>query len=368
MSKDYYKILDVSKEATQDEIKKAFRKMAMKHHPDRQGGDEAKFKEINEAFQILGDKDKRQRYDQFGSDFEQQGGFGSGMNWDDIMNAARQGNFGGFQGFSGGNIDLGDIFGDIFGFGNRSSANHRSQERGRDIQVDIEIDFKEAAFGIEREINLRKQSKCDVCSGSGGEPTSGMKNCGTCNGQGQILQTQRTFLGAMQTVSACPHCQGRGQIPGKKCKHCNGDGILAKSGSHKIKIPAGIADGQAIRLNGMGEAARYNGVNGDLFTRIHVKPLKGFDRDHADVFTTSEINFTQAVLGDKIEVQTLEGEVKVVVPAGTESGQLIRLRGRGMYFLGRSARGDHFVRIKIKVPKKVNRKAKNLLQELKNEL
>ena len=365
MSKDYYKILGVEKNATQDELKKAFRKLAMKHHPDK-GGDEAKFKELNEAYQVLGDKDKRQRYDQFGSDFESQGGFGGGMSWEDFMNSARSGGAGGF----GGGIDLGDIFGDLFGFGGggRGGRGQSRQERGNDIQVDVEIEFKEAAFGVDKKVNLRKQSTCDVCHGSGGEPGSDNKDCGTCNGQGQVVQTQRTFLGAMQTVSTCPHCHGRGKIPSKQCKHCGGDGILSKSEETNMKIPAGIEDGQAIKLSGKGEAARYNGITGDLYVRVHVKPLKGFDRRGADVYTESQINFVQAVLGDKIEVETLEEKVKVVVPNGTESGQLIRLRGRGMHYLNRSGRGDHYVQVKIKVPKKVNNKAKKLFEELKSEL
>lgn len=365
MSKDYYKILGVDKNATQDELKKAFRKLAMKHHPDK-GGDEKKFKEINEAYQVLGDQNKRQRYDQFGSDFESQGGFGSGMGWEDFMNATRQGNFGGF---GRGGIDLGDIFGDLFGFGgNRGSQGGNRQERGNDIQIDVEIEFKEAAFGVEKEVNLRKQSECDVCKGSGGEPDSDNKSCGTCHGQGQVVQTQRTFLGAMQTINVCPHCHGRGEISAKKCKHCGGDGILSKTNKMQIKIPGGISDGQAIRLSGQGEAARFGGISGDLYVRIHVKSLSGFDRDGADIYTSVSINFSQAVLGDKIEVETLEDKVKVVVPAGIESGQLIRLRGRGMNYLNRSGRGDHYVKVNIKVPKKVNRKTKKLLEELSGHL
>jgi len=370
MSKDYYNILGVNKEATQDEVKKAFKKLAMKYHPDRQGGDETKFKEINEAYQVLGDKEKRQKYDQFGSDFETQGGFGGGMSWEDFMNAAKQGNFSGFGGFGGGGIDLDDIFGDLFGFGRQSSSRGRSagREQGSDIQVDVEITFEEAAFGVEKEISLRKQSACDVCGGSGGEPGSEMKTCGTCRGQGQVVQRQQTFLGAMQTVSTCPHCHGRGKIPANKCRHCGGDGILAKSEKISVKMPGGIEDGQAIRLPNKGEAAPYGGVNGDLYVRVHIKPKKGFDREGVDVFTSAEITFPQAVLGDKIEVNTLEGKVKVAVPSGTEHGQLIRLRGKGMNYLNRSGRGDHYVKVKIKVPKKVNRETKKLLEDLGDKL
>ncbi|MBI4427162.1 MAG: molecular chaperone DnaJ [Candidatus Magasanikbacteria bacterium] len=373
MSKDYYKILGVEKNATQDELKKAFKKLAMQHHPDRPGGDEKKFKEINEAFQVLGDAEKRKKFDQFGSDFEQQGGWGgAGGSWEDVMNAFRQQQGGGQGGFSFnfGGADFSDLFGgfgDIFG---SASARHgrASARQGRDIQVDIEIDFKEAAFGVEKELSLRKQSKCDVCGGTGGEPGSKIETCGTCRGQGQVTQVQRTFLGAMQTVVSCSACNGRGKKSTKTCKHCGGDGILAKTFSINIKIPAGIDDGQSIRLSGHGEAAPHGGQSGDLYVQAHVKHQKVFHREGSDVYTDNEINFTQAVLGDKIEVETIDGVIKVVVPEGTESGQLIRLRGHGIQHLGHSGRGDHYVRVKIRVPRRVSRGAKKLLEELKSEL
>lgn len=361
MSKDYYKILGVEKNASKDEIKKAFKKKAMEFHPDRPTGNEEKFKEVNEAFQVLGDEQKRQRYDQFGSDFEQQGGFGGGAGWEDFMNAARGGGFGG----NFGGVDLGDIFGDLFGFG--GGRRNGRQERGKDIQIDLEIDFKEAAFGTEKQVNLRKQSTCEVCHGSGGEPGAKKTTCSTCHGQGQVKQVQRTVLGAIQTVSTCPHCHGRGEMPEKKCKHCGGDGILAKTENIKIKIPAGIDNGQSIRLPGHGEAARYGGTSGDLYVRIHVKSSKDFQRDGADVYSEKSISYPQAVLGDKVEVETLEGEVKIVVPPGTEHGQLIRLKGKGANHLARQTRGDQYVKIKIEVPKKVSRKIKKLLEELAKE-
>ncbi len=367
MSKDYYKILGVEKNASTDEIKKAFKKLAMQHHPDRPGGNEAKFKEVNEAYQVLSDQSKRQKYDQFGSDFEQQGGFGGGAGWEDFMRAARGQGGGGFE-FNFGGGDFGDIFGDLFGGGGRGRPRQGGQTRGRDIQVDVELDFKEAAFGVERVINLRKQSKCDVCNGSGGEPGSKMDSCGECKGQGQVVQVQRTFLGAMQTVVTCATCHGRGQTHSKKCKHCSGHGVLAKSTTNKVKIPAGIDNGQSIRVSGHGEAAPHGGQSGDLYVQVHVKPSQQFERDGSDVYTTAEINFPQAVLGDHIGVETIDGTVKVVVPEGTESGQLIRLRGKGIQHLSGSGRGDHYVRVKINVPRKVNKNAKKLLEDLKKEL
>ncbi len=363
--KDYYKILGVEKNASTDDIKKAFKKAAMQHHPDRPGGNEAKFKEINEAYQVLSDKEKRQRYDQFGSDFEQQGGFSGGMNWEDVMNSFR-GQGGTQGGFSGGDFgDLGDIFGDFFG-GGRSRG--RGQARGQDIQVDVEIDFKEAAFGVEKEISLRKQNKCDICKGSGGEPDSKMETCGTCHGQGQVTQMQRTFLGNMQTAVVCSDCHGTGKKPSKKCKHCGGSGVVQSNSTIKVKIPAGIDNGQSIRLDGHGEAAPHGGGNGSLYVRVRVKSYKDFGREGYDVYTEKEVSFPQAVLGDKVEVETLDGVEKLLVPEGVESGQLIRLRGKGIQHLDRNVRGDHYVKIKIKVPKKISRDVRKKLEDLKSEL
>ena len=362
MSKDYYKILGLEKNASVDDVKKAFKKSAMQHHPDRPGGDEKKFKEINEAYQVLGDAEKRKRYDQFGSDFEQQGGFGGGVNWEDFMQQARGG---GFSGNFGG-VDLGDIFGEMFGFGGGRQG--RREARGNDIQVDIEINFKEAAFGVEREISLRKQEKCDVCQSSGAEPGSAVDTCHTCKGQGQVAQIRRTILGSMQTVTTCPDCRGRGKRAGKKCKHCGGDGIMAKTSNIKLKIPAGIDDGQSIRLTGHGEAASHGGQSGDLYARVHVKPLKGFAREGYDIYTEKEISYPQAVLGDHIAVETLDGEIKLVVPEGTESGQLIRLRDKGVPRLEGRGRGDQYVKVKIRVPKKLNRETRKKLEELTTEL
>ena len=353
-------MLGVDKNASPEEIKKAFKKLALEHHPDRPSGNEAKFKEINEAYQVLGDAEKRKRFDQFGSDFEQQGGFGGG-NWDDFMRAARGGQGGDFSG----GIDLGDIFGDIFGGGRGGRG---QPNRGRDIQVDVEIDFKEAAFGVERELSLRKQAACDVCGGNGAEPGSKLDTCPTCKGQGQMNQAQRTFFGTVQTIVTCPDCRGQGKKPSKKCQHCGGDGILPKTVTVKVKIPAGIDDGQSIRVTGHGEAAPHGGASGDLYVAVHVRSSKIFERDGVNVYTDNEINFAQAAMGDTIKVETIEGAVNVVVPEGTESGQLIRLRGKGIPHLGGSARGDHYVRVKIRVPKKLSKNAKRLLDELKGEI
>lgn len=338
----------------------------MEHHPDRPGGNEAKFKEVNEAFQVLNDKDKRAKYDQYGSDFDQQGGFGGGGNWDDFMRQARGGQGGGFE-FNFGGQDFGDIFGDIFG-ASSARRGRATAANGRDIQVDTEITFKEAAFGVEKEISLRKQSACDVCSGNGAEPGTKMDKCKTCGGQGQVMQNQRTIFGTVQSAVICPDCHGRGEKPNKKCKHCGGNGILAKTSSIKIKIPAGINNGESIRLSGHGEAAPHGGQAGDLYIRAHVRAHAGWERDGFDVYAYTEINFAQAVLGDMIETETLDGIIKVVIPEGVEHGQLIRLKGHGTTELGRSTRGDHYLKIKIRIPKKISRDAKTKLEDLKKDI
>lgn len=365
MAKDYYKSLGVEKNASPEEIKKAFKKAAMQHHPDRQGGDEKKFKEINEAYQVLSDADKRQRYDQFGSDFEQQGGFGGGAGWEDFMRAARGQQGGGFS-FDFGGMDFGDAFGEMFGFGGGRSGTREA--RGRDMQVEVALDFKEAAFGVQKDITLKKQMACDTCKGSGGEPGASIDTCKTCNGQGRTTQTQRTFLGAVQTLVTCATCHGRGKFPSKKCGSCGGGGIKPQSVTVQVKIPAGIDDGQSIRLTGHGEAAPHNGTSGDLYVSVHVKPSKVFHREGYDVFTDKDISFADAVLGAKMEVETLDGNVNVLVPEGTESGQLIRLKEKGVPHVNGRGRGDQYVKVKIRVPRKVSKTVKKSLEDLRNEL
>jgi molecular chaperone DnaJ len=369
MSKDYYKVLGVSKDASQDEIKKAFRKLAHQYHPDKQGGDEAKFKEVNEAFQVVGNAEKRQKYDQFGSDFAQQGGFGGGAGWEDFMRAARGGGQGfGNANFDFGGFDMGDIFGDIFGFGGGSRRGGRGQTRGNDIQVDIQLEFKEAVFGVEKEIKLNKNNNCAVCNGSGVEPGSKLNTCPDCKGQGQVRRVQQTILGAMQTVSACPTCQGRGQKAEKICKHCSGRGLTKSESNYKIKIPAGIDNGQSIRLEGKGEGGGAGGLAGDLYVRVHVRPDKNLQREAENIFSEIHVSYPQAVLGDKVEIETLDGLKTIVVPEGTQSQQQIRLRDLGVPHLHGRGRGDHYVKVVVDVPKKVGRGARKLIEELGKEL
>jgi molecular chaperone DnaJ len=363
MSKDYYKILGVEKTASKEELKKAFRKLAHKYHPDKQGGDEEKFKEVNEAFQVVGNDEKRQQYDQFGSDFDQQGGFGGGAGWGDFMRAARGQNGGGMH-FDFGGVDLGDLFGGMFGGGGRG----RRVRRGRDIQIDVQLEFKEAVFGIEKEIRLTKNNNCDVCGGDGTEPGSNLKKCEQCKGQGQVKRVQQTILGAMQSVGACPSCNGAGEVAEKKCKHCGGDGQVRSESVYKIKIPAGIDNGGAIKLNGKGESAGIGGQAGDLYIVVHVRPDKVLQRDGFDIYTNLHISYPQAVLGDKIEIDTLDGKKKLVIPEGTQSHQQSRLKGLGVPQLHGGSRGSHFVRVIVDVPKRASRKAKKILHELDEEL
>lgn len=368
MSKDYYKTLGVEKTAGADEIKKAFRKLAHKYHPDKQTGDEEKFKEVNEAFQVLGDEQKRKQYDQFGADFAQQGGFGGGRGWDDFMRAARgQGDFSGF-GSNFGGVDLGDLFGNIFGGGFSGGHGGQGRHRGNDIQVDVEINFKDAAFGTEKEIRLTKNNNCDVCSGSGAEPGSKMKQCGTCNGQGQVRHVQRTILGAMQQVSVCPHCAGRGESAEKMCKHCGGDGMVRSESVYKVKIPAGIDNGGTIRLSGKGESAGAGGQAGDLYVVVHVRNDRDFAREGDDVYSKTTVSYPQAALGDNVKIQTLDGEKTISVPPGTQPHQLIRLKGLGIANLHTARRGDQYVKVVVDIPKKLSRKAKKLIEDLKVEL
>lgn len=363
MSKDYYKTLGVEKTATQDEIKKAFRKKAHKLHPDKPNGDEAKFKEVNEAYQILGDETKRQQYDQFGSDFAQQGGFGGGMGWDDFMRAARGGQ-GGMH-FDFGGVDLGDIFGDMFGGGGRRTRRART---GNDVQTDVTISFADAMKGVEEEISVNIIHDCDTCDGNGAEPGSSMKTCDTCHGQGMVTRVQQTLLGAMQTQATCPSCGGAGEQAEKKCHNCTGSGVERSKKTYTVKIPAGIDTGQSIRLSGKGESGGPGGMAGDLYVTVRVKADKRFKREGNDIHTDLHVSYPQAVLGETLEIDTIDGAKQLVVPAGTESHQKIRLKGYGAPDVNGRGKGDQYVRVIVDIPKKVNKKTKKMLEELQAQL
>jgi molecular chaperone DnaJ len=376
MSKDYYNTLGVGKDATDDEIKRAYRKLAHQHHPDKPGGDEAKFKEVNEAYQVLSDKEKRDQYDQYGQTFEQaqsQGGGFSGFEGFRDFSSFAEGfdfNFGsGSRSGRGGTSGFEDIFGDIFsqaGFGGGKRRGAK-RYRGEDIQVDVEITFSEMAEGIEREMELYKRVKCEKCQGEGVEPGSKKVECPTCEGEGQIKTNRRTILGTFQQVSVCPDCQGEGKVPEMKCKKCGGDGRMREYEKIKIKIPAGIKDGQTIRLENMGEAGEKGGEAGDLYVNIHILPDERFSREGDDIHSEIKISFSQAALGDKISVDTIGGEVKLRIPAGTQSGEIFRLKGKGVKHLGHYGYGDHYVKIQLATPTHLTREQRELLERLQEE-
>jgi len=353
--RNYYEILGVEKNASVDEIKKAYRKLALKYHPDKGGSkeDEAKFKEINEAYQVLSDPEKRKRYDQFG----QAGpGGGAGYNWSDFAGSGF--NTGGF------NINfedlggIGDIFGDIFGGGQT-----RQPQRGADIEVSITVDFADIISGGEKEIVLDKYNECNQCQGSGAEPGTKVENCKACGGSGQVKKARQTMFGTFAQVTACDQCQGTGKIPEKKCSKCSGAGRIKERKSLKIKIPAGIDSGQTIRITGKGEAGPQGTPPGDLYVTISVRPDIRFKRQGADIKSSQEISFPQAALGTTIDVETVEGKIKLKIPAGTQSGKIIKLSGKGLPTPGSGRKGDHLVEIIVKTPTKLSRKQKKLLEE-----
>jgi len=370
-NQDLYSVLGVDKNATQDEIKKAYRKLAHKYHPDKQGGDENKFKEVNSAYQVLGNEQKRKQYDQFGSSFNQAGGAGGpgGMNWEDFARAqgtAGGGPFGG--GFNQQNVefDMGDIFGDLFGFGRRSSGGRSRSTQGNDIQTEMQVEFRDAVFGAEKLVDLYKYKICSKCGGDGAEPGSKIETCKTCQGRGQVERVQQTILGAFRTASVCPDCGGEGKTIGKKCTKCGGEGRAKESEKMKIKIPAGISDGETIRLAGKGEAGQKGTMPGDLFITIKVTPDPNFKREDDNIISEEDISFSQAALGDKIKVQTLDGKVMLKIPAGTQSGKVFKLSGKGVPHLRTRGRGDHLVTVNVVTPTKLTRQQKKLFEELAN--
>lgn len=361
MSKDYYNILGVEKNASKEEIKKAFYKLAHKYHPDKKGGNEMKFKEVNEAYQTLSDEEKRAKYDQFGIGYENMGGGYGG---------AGQGGFGGFDfsGFqnSGAEFDFGnlnDIFSDFFGGGMGGS---RSQvRRGRDISTEMQISFSESVFGIERKILITKTSQCLTCKGSGAKPGSGMATCKHCNGQGKIHETKRSFLGTISSTKVCEECHGAGEVPKELCEKCKGKGVLRREEEISIAIPAGIRDGEIVRMTGMGEAIQ-KGTSGDLYIKINVASHPVFKREGNDLVMSLNLKLSEALLGREYPIQTLDEEIKVTIPEGVKMNEILRVRGKGVPS-SKSKRGDLLIKLNIKLPEKLSRKSRELIEELKKE-
>lgn len=356
MAKDYYQILGVGKTASKDEIKKAFYKLAHKYHPDKKEGDEAKFKEVNEAYQVLSDDGKRSKYDQYGSGFENMGG--------------PSGGYGGFEGFdfggfqNGAEFDFGnlnDIFSDFFGGG----MGRGQSRRGRDISTEIQISFSEAVFGIERRILITKTSQCLTCHGSGAKAGSKMDTCKTCNGQGQIREAKRTILGTISSTKVCDTCFGSGEVPKDPCETCKGKGVLRREEEIQVVVPAGIRDGEMIRMSGMGEAVT-KGTSGDLYIKINVAPHPVFKRDGSDLVMNLNLKLSDALLGTKYPIETLDGHIEVTIPEGVSVNEVLRVKGKGVP-TGKNKRGDLLIKLNIKMPNKISRKSRELIEKLKEE-
>lgn len=360
--RDYYEVLGLSKGSSETEIKKAYRKAAMKYHPDKYTNAteaekkeaEEKFKELNEAYQVLSDPEKRQQYDQFGHAAFEQGA----------------GGFGGFNGFEG----FGDIFGDIFGsafggggFGGFGGGRRSTVQAGNDLRIQVEISLEEAAEGIEKTVKYKRNGKCSHCDGTGAEEKK-TKECSTCHGSGRVQMQQRTVFGVMQNVVECPDCHGRGRVPEKKCKHCHGEGIEREKVEKTVKIPEGIDDGQRLKISGMGEASPTGGPFGDLYVQVRVKSHPIFERNEMDLHCEVPITFTTAVMGGEVEVPTLNSKKTVKIPAGTQTGKLMKLTGEGIKSLRGNYKGDLFVRLVIETPTDLSKHQLDLLKQFEESL
>jgi len=367
MAKDYYETLGINKGASKEEIKKAFYKLAQKYHPDKKGGNESKFKEVNEAYQVLSDDAKRSKYDQFGSGFENmgQGGYGG---------AREQGGFEGFDfnNFSGGfqnagtDFDFGnlnDIFSDFFG-GGRGGGRAQAR-RGRDISTEIQISFSDSVFGLTRKILITKTSKCSVCAGSGAKVGTKMETCKHCNGQGKIREQKRTIFGNISNTKICEVCYGTGEVPKELCEHCKGNGVLRREEEISIVIPAGIRDGEMVRMTSYGEAIS-GGTAGDLYVKINVTPHPVFKREGNDLVMNLNLKLSDALLGVKYPIQTLDGDIEVTIPEGVSINEILRVRGKGVPY-SKNKRGDLLIKLHIKLPSKLSRKSREIIEELKKE-
>ena len=353
--RDYYEVLGVEKNASDAEIKKAYRKLAMKYHPDQNPGDktaEEKFKEVNEAYEVLSDTDKKARYDQYGF-------AGVDPNFNPNAGGNPFGGFGGGFGFG----DLGDIFGDFFGGGSTSSTRRSAPSKGQNVVAEIEISFEDAAFGCEREITFGRIEPCATCHGTGCKDGSQPETCSYCHGTGTV-RTQQNFMGmTMQSNQPCPKCGGQGKIIKDACPTCRGKGKVRRNKTIRVKVPAGIDNGQSFRVRDEGNAGANGGPNGDLLVTVRVRKHDIFVRDGANVLCEMPITFAQAALGATIEVPTLDGKVRYTVPEGTQTGTTFRLRGKGIPYVGYKTRGDQFVTVVVETPQKLTARQKELLRQ-----
>lgn len=350
--RDYYEVLGVEKNASEEQLKKAYRKLAARYHPDvcHEADAEEKFKEINEAYEVLSDSEKRSRYDQFGF---------AGVDPNFNPGGNPFGGFGGFGGFG----DLGDIFGDLFGGSRTSGRSANRAMRGENIVAQVEVTFEEAAFGTEREVQVSRVECCDECQGTGAAPGTQPETCSQCHGTGQV-RTQQNFMGmTMQSTAACPTCGGKGKIVKAPCSRCKGKGKIKRNQKIHVKIPAGIDDGQSVRVRNEGNAGFNGGPNGDLMVAVRVRAHDLFTRDGANVYCEMPISFTQAACGAEIEVPTLDGKVRYTVPEGTQTGTTFRLKGKGIPFVGYKNRGDQYVTVIIETPNRLTKEQKELLRQ-----
>ena len=351
--RDFYEVLGVKKGASEDELKKAYRKLAKENHPDLHPGDkecEARFKEINEAYEVLSDPDKRAKYDQFGhAAFDPSQGFGGG-------------GFGGFEGFGGFGDIFSDIFGGGFGFGGGGGRNPNAPRKGDNLRATVNIKFEEAAFGVKKDVFVSKIEQCHDCKGTGCAEGTTAEVCPDCKGTGTVMSTKRTPFGMVQSSEQCPKCKGRGKIIHSPCKTCRGIGSVRRQHKVSVSIPAGIDDGQTISLKGQGNAGLNGGPAGDLLITVLVQPHARFERDGTSILLDQEISFSQAALGAEVEVPTLDGKVKLNIPEGTQTGTTFRLKGKGVPFLRNGGRGDQFVTVNVAVPRSMTSTQKNALR------
>jgi len=354
--KDYYESLGLNKGASEEEIKKAFRRQAKKYHPDVNPGNtraETRFKEINEAYEILSDSEKKARYDQFGH---------AGV--DPNFGAGAGGPFGGggYSGFGGMDFDLGDIFGSIFGgAGASASRNRNAPRKGERVRANIAVTFEEAAFGCDKDVKIQRIEACDDCSGSGCKKGTTAEKCSDCGGRGVVTTQQRTPFGVMQSTADCPKCNGRGKIIHQPCDKCKGLGMIRRNRTVKVNIPGGIDNGQTISMRAQGSAGVNGGEAGDLFITVTIKHHEFFEREGTSVLMSMPVSFVQAALGAELEVPTLDGKVKYSIPAGTQTGTVFRLRGKGIQSLRGSGRGDQYITVNVAVPTSLNSTQKDLL-------
>ena len=352
--RDFYEVLGVKKGASEDELKKAYRTLAKENHPDLHPGDkecEARFKEINEAYEVLSDPDKRAKYDQFGhAAFDPSQGFGGG-------------GFGGFEGFGGFGDIFSDIFGGGFGFGGGGGRNPNAPRKGDNLRATVNIKFEEAAFGVKKEVFVAKIEQCPDCKGTGCAEGTTAEVCPDCKGSGTVMSTKRTPFGMVQSSEQCPKCKGRGKIIHSPCKTCRGMGSVRRQHKVTVSVPAGIDDGQTISLRGQGNAGLNGGPAGDLLITVLVQPHARFERDGASILLDQEVSFAQAALGAEVEVPTLDGKVKLNIPEGTQTGTTFRLKGKGVPFLRNGGRGDQFVTVKVAVPRGLSSAQKDALRQ-----